>query len=287
MYYSMVCVLELKTTQTAHIRALIDSLNAILTDVNITFYPYYITKSDATSTDEKDKKIGGVVIKELNKTSSILIHCKLDANMFEHYVYNYKHEKLTIGINLNNFLKCIKLMTHFDTMTWRIDDEDINKLVMILESDKEKKICKINLMDLEDANYEIEPVKFPYSIILPTQDFQNYCKNIVAATDKIDIKCTNDNLFLSGKGELGVIDIELTASNVSSGLTITKNTTNINEIVQGTFELKYLIIFTRCSSLCSHVSLFLKNDYPLIVEYSIAKLGKIKFVLSQSKPKLY
>jgi proliferating cell nuclear antigen len=278
----MVCVLELKTTQSVHIRTLIDSLNALLTDVNITFYPYYIDNM----TDE-DKKIGGVVIKELNKTSSILIHCKLDANMFEHYDYNYKHSKLTIGINLSNFLKCIKCMTHFDTMTWKIDDDDINKLIMILESEKEKKIFKINLMDLEDANYEIEPVTFPYSIILPTQDFQNYCKNMMSVTDKIDIKCTNDNLFLSGKGELGVIDFELTASNISSGLTIVKNTDNVNELVQGTFELKYLIIFTRCSSLCSHVNLFLKNNYPLIIQFSVAKLGQIKFVLSQSKPKLY
>jgi proliferating cell nuclear antigen len=280
----MVCVLELKTTQSVHIRTLIDSLNALLTDVNITFYPFHI---DPTSSDDKEKKIGGVVIKELNKTSSILIHCKLDADQFEHYEYNYKHPKLTIGINLNNFLKCIKCMTNFDTMTWKIDDEDINKLIMILESEKEIKTFKMNLMDLEDANYEIEPVKFPYSIILPTQDFQNYCKNMMSVTDKIDIKSTNDNLFLSGKGELGVIDFQLTASNVSSGLTIVKNTDNVNEIVQGTFELKYLIIFTRCSSLCSHVNLFLKNNYPLIVQYSVAKLGQIKFVLSQSKPKLY
>ena len=280
----MVCVLELKTTQSVHIRTLIDSLNALLTDVNITFYPFYV---DPTSSDDKEKKIGGVVIKELNKTSSILIHCKLDADQFEHYEYKYKHPKLTIGINLNNFLKCIKCMTNFDTMTWKIDDEDINKLIMILESEKEIKTFKMNLMDLEDANYEIEPVKFPYSIILPTQDFQNYCKNMMSVTDKIDIKSTNDNLFLSGKGELGVIDFQLTASNVSSGLTIVKNTDNVNEIVQGTFELKYLIIFTRCSSLCSHVNLFLKNNYPLIVQFSVAKLGQIKFVLSQSKPKLY
>ena len=277
----MVCVLELKTTQSVHIRTLIDSLNALLTDVNMTFYPFHITSPN------EEKKIGGVVIKELNKTSSILIHCKLDADQFEHYEYNYKHPKLTLGINLNNFLKCIKCMTNFDTMTWRIEEDDINKLIMILESEKEKKIFKINLMDLEDANYEIEPVQFPYSIILPTQDFQNYCKNMMSVTDKIDIKSTNNNLFLSGKGELGVIDFELTASNVSSGLTIHKNTEDVTEIVQGTFELKYLIIFTKCSNLCSHVNLFLKNNYPLIVQYSVAKLGQIKFVLSQSKPKLY
>jgi proliferating cell nuclear antigen len=273
----MVYVLQLKTTQASHIKTLIDSLNAILTDINIIFQPYHIESGDS-------KKIGGVVIKELNKTSSILIHCKLDADQFEEYEYNYKHPKLTIGINLANFLKCIKCMSHFDTMTWKIDSDDINKLIMILESEKEKKTFKINLMDLEDSqNYDIEPVKFPYSIILPTQDFQNYCKNMIAATDRIDIKCTNTNMFLSGKGELGIIEFEIPATNVGTGLTIVKNSENTNEIVQGTFELKYLNIFIRCSSLCSHVNLFLKNNYPIIVQYSVAKLGQIKFALSPCK----
>ena len=72
----MVNVLELKTTQTTPIRILIDTLNSLLTDVNITFYPFHLMSDTNTSEDGKEKKIGGVVIKELNKTSSILIHCK-------------------------------------------------------------------------------------------------------------------------------------------------------------------------------------------------------------------
>ena len=123
----MVCILELKTTQAIHIRTLIDSLNPLLTDINIHFYPNVINNKSSD-----DEKIGGVVIKEINKTSSILIHCKLEADKFDSYYYNYKKDKLTIGINLNNFLKCIKCMTNCDTMTWMIDDDDINKLVMIL-----------------------------------------------------------------------------------------------------------------------------------------------------------
>ena len=38
----MVNILELKTTQTGPIRILIDTLNSLLTDVNITFLPFYI-----------------------------------------------------------------------------------------------------------------------------------------------------------------------------------------------------------------------------------------------------
>ena len=279
----MVNILELKTTQTGSIKTLIDTLNSLLTDVNLTFYPYYVNSEDNESTDEDKKKVGGVVIKELNKTSSILIHCKLDADQFDYYKYNYEYDKLVIGINLNNFLKCIKCMTHFDTMAWKIDSEDVNKLIMILENEKEKKIFKMNLMDMEDANYEIEPVKFPYCINLPSQDFQKYCKDMASATDKIELKCTKDNLFLSGKGELGILDFELNPS--KGGLNIEQNTDNPDEIVQGLFELKYLIIFTRCTNLCNQVNLFLKNNYPLIVKYSVAALGEIKLVLSPSKPK--
>jgi proliferating cell nuclear antigen len=277
----MVCILELKTTQSVHIKTLIDSLNPLLTDINIHFYPAIIKNSGNSS--ETEDKVGGVIIKEVNKTSSILIHCKLEADKFDSYYYNYKNDKLTIGINLGNFLKCIKCMTNCDTMTWKIDDDDINKLIMILESSNEKKTFKINLMDLEDTDYEIEPVKFPYQIIMPTQDFQNYCKNMISATDRMEVKCLANTMFMAGTGELGVIEFELTASNNSSGLIIKKTTTNPNEIVQGTFELKYLIIFTRCSNLCSHVSLFLKNTYPIIIEYQVSTLGKIKFALSPCK----
>jgi proliferating cell nuclear antigen PCNA len=174
-------------------------------------------------------------------------------------------------------------MTNCDTMTWKIDDDDINKLVMILESSNEKKTFKINLMDLEDTDYEIEPVKFPYQVIMPTQDFQNYCKNMISATDRMELKCLDKTMFMVGSGELGVMEFEINATNIPSGLSIKKTTSNTNEIVQGTFELKYLIIFTRCSNLCSHVSLFLKNTYPIIIEYEFETLGKIKFALSPCK----
>lgn len=274
----MVCILELKTTQALHIRTLIDSLNPLLTDINIHFYPNVINNKS-----HEDEKTGGVVIKEINKTSSILIHCKLEADKFDSYYYNYKKDKLTIGINLNNFLKCIKCMTNCDTMTWMIDDDDINKLVMILESSNEKKTFKINLMDLEDTDYEIKAETFPYQIIMPTQDFQNYCKNMISATDRMELKCMGNTLFMTGSGELGIIEFELTASNVSSGLIIVKNTPNTSEIVQGKFELKYLIIFTRCSNLCSHVSLYFKNSYPIIIEYQVATLGKIRFAFAPCK----
>ena len=87
-------------------------------------------------------------------------------------------------------------------------------------------------------------------------------------------------IFLNKKrgGEIGQVDFEIGTPTV--GLKIETNPNCYEEIVQGIFELRYLIIFTKCTNLCSDVTLYLKNDYPLIVRYSIGFLGEIKLVLS-------
>ncbi len=238
---------------------------------------------DSAKNTEKKKTIGGVVLKEVNKTGKILVYMRLDADKFDVYKYNYHKKKLTLGIDIGNLLKCLKCMSHFDTMTWIVDDEDINKLNVILESAerKEKKLFKLNLMDIDEETYDITPIQFPYSITLPSQDFHKYCKDMAASTDKIEIKATSNKLFFSGKGEIGHIQFEIGETN--GGLSIVSTTSNTNEIVQGLFELKFLLIFTKCTNLCNQVTLFLKNDYPIIVTYQIAALGEIKLVLSPSK----
>ena len=271
----MVHILELKTTQSTAIKIVVEAINSLLNDANFDFYPKYI--------DEANTQIGGLVIKEINKTGKILVYMKLEATKFDVYNYNYHKEKLTLGIDISNLLKFLKCMSPYDIMTWIVDDDDINILVIILDSvdKKEKKIFKLNLMDIDEEAYDITPIKFPYLISLPSPDFHKYCKDIAATTDKIEIKATNNKIYLSGKGEIGQVEFEIGETN--GGLEITSTTENNNEIVQGLFELKFLLIFTKCSSLCNQVVLFLKNDYPIIVTYQVAALGEIKLVLSQSK----
>jgi hypothetical protein len=203
----MVYILELKTSQASAIKIVTDAINSLLTDANFDIYPYYINDDgeeeidDTNDTDTEQKKnkkktIGGVVLKEVNKTGKILVYMRLDADKFDVYKYNYHKKKLTLGIDIGNLLKCLKCMSHFDTMAWYVDDEDINKLIVVLEctEKKEKKTFKLNLMDIEEETYDISPIQFPYSIILPSQDFHKYCKDMATSTEKIEIKATSNKL---------------------------------------------------------------------------------------------
>ena len=271
----MAPIVKLVTFQSSHIKTMIDTLNCLVSDCNITFHP------------KSSNKFGGVSIKELNKTQSILIHCKLDANQFDHFEYNSDKDSITIGINLSNLLKCLKCMCNADSMTWIIDDNDINKLVMILEHKMEIKKFSINLMDLDYTDYNIDQVDFPYRFNALTQHFQRWCKDMAGCSDKLDLKVTEDYVQFGGTGDAS--DFEFTIPhckdpNNPEGLFITKNFEMDVEMVQGLFEVKYLSIFTKCTSLSERLNVFLNNEYPLIIEYPVASLGLLKLVLSPSKP---
>ena len=56
-----------------------------------------------------------------------------------------------------------------------------------------------------------------------------------------------------------------------------------DEIVQGYYSLKELILFTKCTNLCPSIELYLKNNFPIIVKYTVGDLGEIKLALT---PKL-
>ena len=297
-------ILELKTIQSSALRTLIDTLQGMLSDVNFVFYPYYVEESDSEDdsdseedseeesessekiekqgSHEDNKKIGGLRIMAVNKNSTILVHVKLDADKFDYYKCTKK--KLVLGISLSSLQKYMKCMSNFDTITLAVDEDDINKLIIIFENvdKKEKKTFRLNLMDLEEEEIYVEPTQFPYSLSLPSQDFHKYCKDMHGITDKMEIQCTSKKVFIKGKGEQGTYDIELEES--VGGLNIDVNTED-NKIVQGLFEVKHLVLFTKCTTLCNLVTLFIKNNYPLVIKYAVAALGEIKICLSPSKPK--
>ena len=53
-----------------------------------------------------------------------------------------------------------------------------------------------------------------------------------------------------------------------------------SHVIQGEFSLKNLGYFIKCTNLCNTIEMYLENDLPLIVKYSVASLGEIKLCLA-------
>lgn len=249
--------LELRTVQSSAFKVLVEAMKELLTDTPIEF-------------DET-----GMKIVSMDNSHIVLVHLKLDAGKFEHY---HCTNKIVIGVNMLNLYKLIRSINSNDILTLFIDADDMNHLGIKIENGEKntKTTYKLNLLDLDNPNIHVEPASFESVITLPSIDFQKLCRDMKNIAEFVEIKNIRSQLMLSCKGDFCAQETVIAdAENSSSG-------TSGTEIVQGIFNLNYLVMFTKCTNLCNTVELHLKNDYPLLIKYTVASLGEIKLVLAQT-----
>jgi len=258
-------LVNIKTIQATIFKQVIDALKDILMDVNL--------EIDDT----------GLKIIAMDNTHIVLIHLKLEAEKFEEY---YCEKKLYIGINMLKLHMLIKTIGTNDLLNIYIEKQDPNNLgIKITNNEKNVETnYKLSTIDIDVLNVTIPPVNFHTTITMPSSYLQKIIRDMHNISEFIEIRNIEKSLILKCKGDFCSQETIL-GSEKSHNITISKNTEenedNDQEIIQGVFSLKYLLIFTKCTNLCSSVEIYLKNSYPIILRYSIASLGEIKLCLAQ------
>ena len=251
-------IFNVKTVQSGAIRILVESLKEILTDGNIIF-------------DET-----GIKLIAMDSTHTVLIHMKLEADKFESY---YCKERTVVGINVLNMYKLIKTMSNLDTITLYIHKDKPNHLGILINNHQKntQTIYNMNLLDIPEDDINIPPVEFETELSLPSSDFQKIIKDMGSIGENTEIKSVGSKLIFECEGDFATQTTML--GETQNGLKF-KQSVDETHIVQGVFSLKYLVLFTKCTNLCNQIQLYIKNDYPLIIKYSIASLGMIKLCLA-------
>jgi proliferating cell nuclear antigen len=241
---------------------LIEALKEILTEANLEF--------DST----------GLKVIDVDETHTVLTYLRLHADRFEYF---YCPAKYVLGINMIYLFKLIKTLSNNDSLTLFLPASNPNKLGIRAEN-AEKGTTNTWMMKLFDTN--VENIEFPNitftSIIhMPSADFQKICRDFNALAEKLEITSSNSDLIFRCVGDF--VDGEtVIMSNSQGGIEVQRNT---SEIVQGIFELKYLVLFTKCTNLCASTQIHLKNDLPLVLRYMVANLGEVRLVLAPQKQK--
>lgn len=246
---------EIKTIQSSIIKTLIEALKEILNDTVIEI------NSDC------------IKIVTMDNSHIILVHLKLFAEKFEYYTCN---KPISIGINMLNLYKIIKTVNNNDVLTLFIYQNNLNQLGIKIENMEKntKTTYFLNLLDLNNDQFEIPEVEFNSVITLPSNDFQKLMRDMNNIADFVEIKNVDNKFILTCQGDF------CSQETVLSDNELVIINSNNNEIIQGNFNLKYLVLFTKCTNLSNTVELYLKNDYPLIIKYTVASIGSIKLCLS-------
>jgi proliferating cell nuclear antigen len=249
--------LEIRTVQSSAFKILVEALKELLVDTCIEF--------DDT----------GLKVISMDNSQVVLVHLKLEANKFEYY---FCENKMSIGVNMLNLFKLVRTINSNDTLTLFIEKNDLNHIGIKIENGEknQKTIYKLNLLDLNNPNITIDPAEFNSQINLPSVDYQKIIRDMNQLAEYVEIKNINNQLILSCNGEFCSQETVLMDN---EGMNCISNKKS-DEIVQGVFSLKYLVLFTKCTNLCSTVELYLKNDYPLICLWRVASLGEIRLCLA-------
>ncbi len=258
---------EIKTVQSGAFRTLIEALKEILTEANLEF----------------DSK--GIKVMDVDETHTVLVYLRLDAERFETYYCPAKH---VLGVNMIYFFKLIKTMGNNDNLTLYLPASNPNKLGIRMENSEKSTVTNyfLKLFDTDVEDITIPNLNFTNVVQLPSTDLQKICRDMNALGEKLDVEITSSgsDLIFKCVGDFAEQETIISEFN-NTNMKVHRSAGTTAEIVQGIFQLKHLVLFTKCTSLCPSIELYLKNDFPLILRYTVANLGEVKLVLAPMKNK--
>jgi hypothetical protein len=134
---------------------------------------------------------------------------------------------------------------------------------------------------------------FDYVINIPSVQFQQIIKDIQLLEGKVvEIKSIGKQLIFNCND--GLAEFKTAISEIDENLNKDQKTllqqygedirsvkfekTN-DKIVQGKFKLSFLMNFIKASHLCENMNILLTNDKPLVLEYFVADLGILRFLM--------
>lgn len=267
-------VFEIKTLKSVIIKNLFECLK-----------PYI---KETTMVINKD----GIKISTLDTSKVSLTYVKLDANRFEYY---FCEAPTLVGIDTTVFFKTIKSANRRETITLYMNKGEEDKLGIELADPFMGKVkdFKIPLLALDDQIVNVNDMSFDYVINMPTTQFQQIIKDIHLLEGKIvEIRSLQKQLIFSCDD--GVAEFRTAISEINDNINqdqralLQQNGEDIrsvkfersnNKIVQGRFKMSYLINFIKASHLCENMNILLTNDKPLILEYYVADLGILRFMV--------
>lgn len=248
------------TAQASPVKTLTEALKEVLTDVNIHF--------------NED----GFEIVNMDPSQISFVALNLIGDKFEEY---YCPTPLVIGVQMMSLHKLLKTIGNNDTLTMYVT-KDKPDILGILIHNKNKKTCNTiwyNLKDVDEIEIDIPEVNYDAQVTMPCNEFQKYCRELANISNFVSIGVSSDKVFsMKVEGSIGSQQLEIEESDNSNVvIDINENVEGTSEI--GVFSLKFLNLFCKSSTLCNTIQLFVKPEYPIVIVYSVASLGTVKFCL--------
>lgn len=243
------CDLLVRCSQVGVIKAVFDTLKEILFEATI-------------CVDETGLKI---VSMDSSKTS--LVHLKLDAENFDEF---HSTRSMTLGVSVMTLYKLVKTATVNDVITFCVKAESDHELIILIESTTatNASMFTTKLLDLPVQNITIPDFEYTNLITLQSHSLQKIFRDMSYIGNEVTLSTNGKRLSLSCNGDF------------AAQSTWIGDDSDEPDTVSSKYLLKYLQLFSKSSAISNNVAIYIDADKPLILEFDVGSLGKMKFLLS-------
>lgn len=250
-------------------RVVFEILKDILPETNITF------SNNAGKPELK--------ILDMTETLCVTVNIKInDANFY------CNQNQYTVGVDLKKLSDIFKAEENSDSLILYITNNETQLLKIETMSTLKKRTTShiLTTLDLQPKNINKEII-FKVHISINTEDFHKICRDMKKVSDALEITCTNRTLTFTSKQNMtsiSQVSYMHTDDNTDGVkiryLTNENNIVNKNMVIRNTYDLKHLILFSKCNNFCPKLDMYLNDEiFPLCLNYNIGDIGSFRALI--------
>jgi len=228
---------------------------------------------DLVASGSFDCSSKGLSLQAMDTTHIALISLYLDSSGFDSFRCD---KNMSMGMNLKVLCKMLRCVTNDEIITIKAADrgETVNLLVDKNDQDKTSNF-ELKLKEVDSEHLGVPETNFTAIVKLPSHEFQRIMKKLSAVGDTVLISVTNQAVNFSTIGDVGSANVtlkqKLACKNDEEVLINTK------EPIHTGYALRLFLSFTKATTLSPYVTLSIRGDLPMVIEYKIKDIGHVRF----------
>ncbi|CAI2377284.1 unnamed protein product [Moneuplotes crassus] len=249
---------EAKLAEGIIFKKIVEAIKELVSDVNIDISPT------------------GISLQAMDNSHVALVSLQLSMDGFE----SFRSDKpMTLGINIGNLFKIMKLGDNDDSMTLKAE-EDPSHLTIIFENEKKGRFAEfnINLINIDTEHLSVSDNEGGSQLSMASGEFSKIMKELYQISETVNIETSQELIQFSVEGDCGSGSVKIgpTEGETREEQVVIQS----DEQVNLSFALRYLTMFTKASGLSSMVNVSLSTEAPLVVKYEIQNLGSLQYYLA-------
>ena len=268
-----IIIMEFSTTQISAFRIACEVIDNLVHDVNL------------------EVTADGIKIRETDPNSKLFLSVWFASSNFD--LYNYmgeqpngdEQQQFDVGIDIGNIVSSLTQRLKYDVLRFKVYSDMSIKLE--LENYKRDEIKTVKLKKVEalpSTDYsDIMPCVYSHSVILDTELFSKYCKDIIRSSQNLILKLNKNKLIIGSQDESLEYSINGNSKHnlqiiLQPEILSDKSWGNGNNFVNSMLPSKYFSILSKLSNISELVSIMIGGN-PTMIKYNLGSLGELKLIL--------